>query len=115
MLDEGKRRAANGLSAIVDLLRHRLTRPFSFYLTSLLLVAIVPAFIFSLVVLKRSVDQQEQVITALLQASTGSVTRIVERDIEGMLTTLKVLSTSQEIEDGNMQAFYGRASTALDC
>ncbi|WP_429810739.1 sensor histidine kinase [Ensifer sp. B1-9] len=111
--EEGKRRVANGLSAIADLLRHRLTRPFSFYLTSLLLVAIVPAFIFSLVVLKRSVDQQEQVITALLQASTGSVTRIVERDIEGMLTTLKVLSTSQEIEDGNMEAFYGRASTAL--
>ncbi|MGO4619385.1 sensor histidine kinase [Ensifer sp. 2YAB10] len=113
MLDEGKRKAANGLAAVSDLVRHRLTRPFSFYLTSLLLVAIVPAFIFSLVVLKRSVDQQEQVITALLQASTGSVTRIVERDIEGMLTTLKVLSTSQEIEDGNMEAFYGRAATAL--
>ena len=113
MLDEEKRKAANGLATIVDLVRHRLTRPFSFYLTSLLLVAIVPAFIFSLVVLKRSVDQQEQVITALLQASTGSVTRIVERDIEGMLTTLKVLSTSQEIEDGNMEAFYRRAATAL--
>ncbi len=113
MLDEEKRKAANGLATIVDLVRHRLTRPFSFYLTSLLLVAIVPAFIFSLVVLKRSVDQQEQVITALLQASTGSVTRIVERDIEGMLTTLKVLSTSQEIEDGNMEAFYHRAATAL--
>ena len=113
MLDEGKRKAANGLATVVDLVRHRLTRPFSFYLTSLLLVAIVPAFIFSLVVLKRSVDQQEQVITALLQASTGSVTRIVERDIEGMLTTLKVLSTSQEIEDGNMEAFYRRAATAL--
>ncbi|WP_065372064.1 sensor histidine kinase [Ensifer adhaerens] len=113
VLDEGKRKAANGLATVVDLVRHRLTRPFSFYLTSLLLVAIVPAFIFSLVVLKRSVDQQEQVITALLQASTGSVTRIVERDIEGMLTTLKVLSTSQEIEDGNMEAFYRRAATAL--
>ncbi|SDA88640.1 sensor histidine kinase [Sinorhizobium sp. NFACC03] len=113
MLDEEKRKATNGLATIVDLVRHRLTRPFSFYLTSLLLVAIVPAFIFSLVVLKRSVDQQEQVITALLQASTGSVTRIVERDIEGMLTTLKVLSTSQEIEDGNMEAFYRRAATAL--
>ncbi|MBD9649554.1 sensor histidine kinase [Ensifer sp. ENS09] len=111
--EEGKRRASNGLAAMVDRARHRLTRPFSFYLTSLLLVAIVPAFIFSLVVLKRSVDAQEQVITSLLQASTGSVTRIVERDIEGMLTTLKVLSTSRAIEDTNLQAFYERASTAL--
>ncbi|MBD9621446.1 sensor histidine kinase [Ensifer sp. ENS06] len=111
--EEGKRRASDGLAAMVDRARHRLTRPFSFYLTSLLLVAIVPAFIFSLVVLKRSVDAQEQVITSLLQASTGSVTRIVERDIEGMLTTLKVLSTSRAIEDDNLQAFYERASTAL--
>ncbi|MGF6254247.1 sensor histidine kinase [Ensifer sp. LBL] len=111
--EEGKRRASNGLAAMVDRARHGLTRPFSFYLTSLLLVAIVPAFIFSLVVLKRSVDAQEQVITSLLQASTGSVTRIVERDIEGMLTTLKVLSTSRAIEDPNLQAFYERASTAL--
>ncbi|WP_179119603.1 sensor histidine kinase [Ensifer adhaerens] len=111
--EEGKRRATNSLAAMADRARHRLTRPFSFYLTSLLLVAIVPAFIFSLVVLKRSVDAQEQVITSLLQASTGSVTRIVERDIEGMLTTLKVLSTSRAIEEDNLQAFYERASTAL--
>jgi two-component sensor histidine kinase len=110
--DERGRKTA-GFATIGDLVRNRLTRPFSFYLTSLLLVAIVPAFIFSLVVLKRSVDSQEQVITALLQASTGSVTRIVERDIEGMLTTLKVLSTSRTIDDGNMEAFYERASTAL--
>ncbi|HEV7318148.1 MAG TPA: sensor histidine kinase [Ensifer sp.] len=112
MSDERGRKTA-GFATIGDLVRNRLTRPFSFYLTSLLLVAIVPAFIFSLVVLKRSVDSQEQVITALLQASTGSVTRIVERDIEGMLTTLKVLSTSRTIDDGNMEAFYERASTAL--
>ncbi|HEV7304965.1 sensor histidine kinase [Ensifer sp.] len=110
--DERERRTA-GFATVADVVRHRLTRPFSFYLTFLLLVAIVPAFIFSLVVLKRSVDAQEQVITALLQASTGSVTRIVERDIEGMLTTLKVLSTSRTIDDGNRQAFYERASTAL--
>lgn len=110
---ERERKPANGWMAIAEVLRDRLTRPFSFYLTSLLLVAIVPAFIFSLVVLKRSLDQQEQAITALLQASTGSVTRIVERDIEGMLTTLKVLSTSRAIGDGNMEAFHDRAATAL--
>lgn len=101
------------LATALDFIRHRMTRPFRFYLTSLLLIAIVPAFIFSLVVLKRSVDAQEQVITALLQASTGSVTRIVERDVEGMLTTLKVLSTSRAMEEGNMEAFYRSASTAL--
>ncbi len=110
---EQREHAAGRLSTALDFIRHRLTRPFRFYLTSLLLIAIVPAFIFSLVVLKRSVDAQEQVITALLQASTGSVTRIVERDVEGMLTTLKVLSTAPAMEGGDMEAFYRRASTAL--
>ncbi|OOG74391.1 histidine kinase [Sinorhizobium sp. A49] len=110
---EGRESAVGRLATALDFIRHRMTRPFRFYLTSLLLIAIVPAFIFSLVVLKRSVDAQEQVITALLQASTGSVTRIVERDVEGMLTTLKVLSTAPAVEGGNMEAFYRRASTAL--
>lgn len=110
---EGRKSAVGRLATALDFVRLRMTRPFHFYLTSLLLIAIVPAFIFSLVVLKRSVDAQEQVITALLQASTGSVTRIVERDVEGMLTTLKVLSTAPAMEGGNMEAFYRRASTAL--
>lgn len=110
---EGRKRVVGRLATALDFVRHRMTRPFRFYLTSLLLIAIVPAFIFSLVVLKRSVDAQEQVITALLQASTGSVTRIVERDVEGMLTTLKVLSTAPAVEGGNMEAFYRRASKAL--
>ncbi|MGH6807730.1 MAG: sensor histidine kinase [Ensifer adhaerens] len=110
---EGRKSTVGRGAAALDFIRHRLTRPFRFYLTSLLLIAIVPAFIFSLVVLKRSVDAQEQVITALLQASTGSVTRIVERDVEGMLTTLKVLSTAPAMEGGDMEAFYRRASTAL--
>ncbi|QLL60201.1 histidine kinase [Sinorhizobium mexicanum] len=102
-----------GLQAAAAFVRDRLRRPFSFYLISLLLVAIIPSFIFSFVILKRSVDAQEQVVTSLLKASTGSVTRIVEREVEGMLTTLKVLSTSNAIELRDMRAFYNRASVAL--
>lgn len=101
------------LQAAARFVRHYLRRPFSFYLLSLLLVAIVPPFIFSLVILKRNVDAQEEVVNALLKASTGSVTRIVEREVEGKLTTLKVLSTSGVVERGDMQALYDHASVAL--
>ncbi len=94
-------------------LRARLRRPLSFYLTALLSAAIVPSFIFSVIILKRSTDEQERVVTSLLKASTGSVTRVVERDIDGMLTTLKVLSTDSTVEASRLEAFYQRASSAL--
>lgn len=105
--------SSGGLQAVGAFVRHYLRRPFSFYLISLLLVAIIPPFIFSLVILKRSLDAQEQVVTSLLKASTGSVARIVEREVEGMLTTLKVLSASETIDPDDLRAFYHHASVAL--
>ncbi|PYE46990.1 two-component sensor histidine kinase [Rhizobium sp. PP-F2F-G20b] len=104
-----RQRTISGLSS----LRERLRRPLAFYLAALLLVAIIPSFLFSMVVLKRSMDDQERVVTALLKASTGSVTRAVEREVDGMLTTLRVLASSRTLEDEDLGAFYRRASSAL--
>ncbi|APG89560.1 sensor histidine kinase [Sinorhizobium americanum] len=105
--------SSGGLQAVAAFVRTYLRRPFSFYLLSLLLIAIVPSFIFSFVIVKRSVDAQEQVVTSLLRASTGSVTRIVEREVEGMMTTLRVLSTSGAVDLRDLRGFYHRASSAL--
>jgi two-component sensor histidine kinase len=88
-------------------------RRFSVYLAALLLIAIVPSFIFSIVILKRSADAQEQVVASLLRASTGSATRIVEREIEGMLTTLRVLSMTEQNDIDNLPTLYQRAAAAL--
>ncbi|ASY58912.1 sensor histidine kinase [Sinorhizobium sp. CCBAU 05631] len=105
--------SSGGLQAVAAFVRTYLRRPFSFYLLSLLLIAIIPSFIFSFVIVKRSVDAQEQVVTSLLRASTGSVTRIVEREVEGMMTTLRVLSTSGAVDLRDLRGFYHRASSAL--
>ena len=104
-----RQRVIGGLSS----LRRRLRRPLAFYLAALLLVAIIPCFLFSMIVLKRSMDDQERVVTALLKASTGSVTRAVEREVDGMLTTLRVLASSRSLENSDLGAFYRRASSAL--
>lgn len=79
----------------------------------LLLVAIVPSFVFSMIILKRSADEQERVVTALLKASTGSVTRLVEREIDGMLTMLKVLSAAGANDGNKLDQFYDRARSSL--
>ncbi|MBP2235997.1 two-component sensor histidine kinase [Sinorhizobium kostiense] len=112
--EKNQRELSSGsLQAAAAFVRQYLRRPFSFYLISLLLIAIVPPFVFSLVILKRNMDAQEQVVSSLLKASTGSVTRIVEREVEGKLTTLRVLSTSPAIDLGDMKTIFDRASVAL--
>jgi two-component sensor histidine kinase len=88
-------------------------RPLAYYLALLLVAAVVPSFVFSLIVLKSSMNDQERVVTALLKASTGSVTRSVEREIDGMLVTLKVLAASRSLEDNDLGGFYQLASSAL--
>ncbi|WP_372352977.1 sensor histidine kinase [Pararhizobium sp. BT-229] len=112
-LSDGQDKKSEPRAPWRSLLRSRLRRPLSFYLTMLLLVAIVPSFVFSMIILKRSTDEQERVVTALLKASTGSVTRVVEREIDGMLTTLKVLSTASTIDSNHLQQFYERARSSL--
>ena len=112
-MSDAQDRQSGPAFAGMTLLRSRLRRPLSFYLTILLLVAIVPSFFFSMIILKRSTDEQERVVTALLKASTGSVTRIVEREIDGMISTLKVLSTTSSIDRNNLEPFYQRASSSL--
>ncbi|WEZ84944.1 hypothetical protein P6U16_10725 [Rhizobium sp. 32-5/1] len=113
-MNEGQRGRNGGKrSRLAGFLQGVVPRRFSIYLAALLLIAIVPSFIFSIVILKRSADAQEQVVASLLRASTGSVTRIVEREIEGMLTTLRVLSMTEQSDIENLQTLYQRAAAAL--
>ncbi|OQP84685.1 histidine kinase [Rhizobium rhizosphaerae] len=93
--------------------RMRVRRPLVVYLAALLMVAIIPSFIFSLFILKRSADNQDEVVSQLLRASTTSVSRVVEREIDTMLTTLKVLAALHRPGDTDFKAFYDRSVSAL--
>ncbi|WP_051440957.1 two-component sensor histidine kinase [Ensifer sp. WSM1721] len=105
--------SSGSLQAVQGFVRRHLRRPFSFYLISLLLIAIIPPFIFSSVILQRNMDAQQAVVNSLLRASTGSVARIVEREVDGMFTTLGVLSKSRAVDLRDLRSFYASASTAL--
>lgn len=112
-MSDGQDKSSGPGTAWKTRLRSRLRRPLSFYLTVLLLVAIVPSFVFSLIILKRSTDEQQRVVTALLRASTGSVTRLVEREVDGMLTMLKMLSAASADDGNSLDRFYDRARSSL--
>lgn len=88
--------------------------PVVFYLVCLILVIVIPSFLFSIVVLKRTTEAQERIFESLLRTSTSAVNRAVEREISGMFTTLNFLSTSDGLLKGDYAALHGQASKALE-
>ena len=87
--------------------------PVALYLFALVLVILIPALAVALVLLNRSNDAQQDVVRALTNATVQAIGQSVDRDISGMATTLRVLSTTQSLQDGDLSTFYDRAIKAL--
>jgi two-component sensor histidine kinase len=82
---------------------------------SLLMTAIIlPALVFSVVLLQRNNHAQQDMVTTLAEATAGSIAETVDRQLLGMVTTLRVLATSRSVEVNDLDDFYGRAALALD-
>mgnify|MGYP001186295077 CR=1 FL=1 len=88
-------------------------RPIAFYLIALVLAILLPALVVALVLINRTNDAQQDVLAALTNATVQAMSQAIDREITGMTTTLRVLSTSESIEQGDMAAFHRRAVTAL--
>lgn len=88
-------------------------RPVSAYLLGLVLAILLPALAVALVLLNRTNDTQQDVLQALTNATVQAMGHSVDREITGMATTLRVLSTSLALRDGDLAGFHERATTAL--
>lgn len=93
--------------------RSRMRHPVVFYLVWLILLAIVPAFIFAAIVLNRANEAQERVQESLLRTSTGAVSRVVEREITSMLSTLAFFTTSEQLARNDLPGLQEQAEKAL--
>jgi two-component sensor histidine kinase len=89
-------------------------RPIAVYLFVLALVALVPAFAFSAVLLQRNNEAQERVVETLITGSARSIMQAVDREVFANISTLKVLATTKTLEQGDLQAFYTQVKTALE-
>lgn len=87
--------------------------PIVVYLIALAFVALVPVLIFAVVLLQQNNRAQEEVVKSLALATTRAIGQSVDREIQGMTTTLKVLSTSPLLTIGDFKNFNDRARTAL--
>jgi two-component sensor histidine kinase len=89
------------------------SQPVAFYLFALVLVILMPALVVSLVLLGGNNRAQEDVVRGLTNATVQAIGHSVEREIAGMTTTLRILSTSPELVHNRLGAFHARARVAL--
>lgn len=75
---------------------------------------IVPALVFAVMLLQRTNQAQQAMVTALAEATAASITQALERQVSGMATTLRVFSTSQVLAEGDLGDFHRRADAALN-
>lgn len=88
-------------------------KPIGLYLFLLLVVTIVPALGVTAFLLERNNESQRAVVDTLAEATAGSISQAVDRELSSMITTLRVLSTSGSLYGGQMDDFYLRAKSAL--
>lgn len=108
--------AGDAADSIADAGRRgpRKARPIALYLFILALVALVPAFVFSAILLQRNNEAQESVVQTLIVGTARSIVQAVERDITANITTLKVLATSPTLLAEDLRSFHERVQRALE-
>lgn len=82
-------------------------------LTLLVAAVFLPVLIFSAVMLQRNGEAQQTMLTTLAEATTASIAETLDRHIAGMETTLRVFSTSSELENNDLEGLHRRATQAL--
>jgi len=87
--------------------------PIALYLIALVLAILIPALAVALVLLNSTHDAQQKVLAALTNTTVQAMGQSVDREINGMATTLRVLSTSQSLQEGDLAGFHERALSAL--
>jgi len=111
--DEGPDQAAGGGDGGTASRRAR-AWPIEVYLALLAAVIVVPSLIFTLVLLDRNGQAQRDLIETLAHATAGSISEAVDRELLGMFTTLRVLSTAESLARGDLANFHARAQAALE-
>ena len=76
-------------------------------------VTILPALGFSITLLQRNNEAQQQVVSTLASATAASMSEAVDREASGMLTILRVLSSTPSLTNEDLKGFYDRSQRAL--
>ncbi len=89
-------------------------RPIVLYLVVLALVAFVPVMAFSAVLLQRNNEAQQEVVQTLILATTDAVSEAVDRQIDGMTTTLKGFASAPMATEDDLRQLHARGQSVLE-
>jgi two-component sensor histidine kinase len=87
--------------------------PIAVYLAILVLVMLVPAFIFSAVLLARNNAAQEETVETLIVGTARAMVQAVEGQIEAKIATLKILAGTPSLRTGDFAGFHASVKAAL--
>jgi two-component sensor histidine kinase len=91
----------------------RRARPIIYYLVVLALVAFVPVMAFAAVLLERNNEAQQEIVQTLILATTEAIGQAVDRQTDGMITTLKGFATAPMATDDDLRQLHQRGTNAL--
>ncbi len=103
-----------GAGSRVERRSRRSAMPISAYLVILALVALLPAFVFSAVLLERNNQAQERNVETLITGNARAIMQAVDREILANTTTLRLLATAPELASKDWVAFHDRVRRALE-
>ncbi|TKT75108.1 HAMP domain-containing protein [Aquamicrobium sp. LC103] len=75
---------------------------------------LIPALIFSVILLQRSNQAQQEIVTTLAEATAGSIAETIDRQLMGTVTTLRVLAATPSLGASDLSRFYDGAKVALE-
>jgi two-component sensor histidine kinase len=91
----------------------RRARPIVYYLVVLALVAFVPVMAFAAVLLQRNNEAQQEIVQTLILATAEAVGQAVDQQTDGMITTLKGLSSAPVATQDDLRALHDRGQSVL--
>ena len=88
-------------------------KPIGVFLSLLIAATIIPALGISAVLLKRNDLAQREITTTLAAGMAGSIAEAVDRELNGLITTLRIMATFPALVEDDIPGFYERAVDAL--
>lgn len=88
-------------------------RPIRDHLLLLVLVAVLPLLAFSAFALRRVASAERAQYEQLLRNTALDLAVDIDRSIDGMIVTLRSMSTSSALQSGDFRAFHAQATAAL--
>lgn len=78
------------------------------------LALLLPALVFSGLMIIRSAALEREAMEGEVRDVVRSVAIAIDRELAGTMTTLKALSSSPSLQEGDLKAFYGQAKAAQE-